>query len=60
MQELKSTDAFYVYCVWCGQRIRQQEAEDIEATCLRCFYRILKEREQTRPHMQLREYASDR
>jgi len=60
MRETHPSEGFYVYCAWCGNRIREDKTEDSEGTCLRCFYRILNERYRVRRRPQLREIASDR
>jgi len=60
MKENPRQANFYVYCAWCGLRIREDKNEDSEGTCLRCFYRILNERYRRRRRTQLREGVSDR
>ena len=35
---------FCVLCIWCGTKIRDDNREDASGMCLKCFYRILRER----------------
>jgi DNA-directed RNA polymerase subunit RPC12/RpoP len=49
-----------VQCAWCGAKIRDDNHEDAQGVCLKCFYQILSNRLQAQKRVAPGEFVSDR
>jgi hypothetical protein len=51
---------FLVQCIWCGAKIRDDENEEAQGVCLKCFYQILSNHLQAQKRSAYGEFVSDR
>ena len=58
-QRLKE-DVYVVECVWCGAKIRDDDAEDTTGVCLKCFYEMLTSHLQSQKQTAYGDFVSDR
>jgi len=56
----KDERPFLVQCVWCGTKIRDDNEEESNGVCLRCFYEILSNHLQAQKRVVYGEFVSDR
>ena len=52
--------AFFIKCIWCGSKIRDDKVEDSTGVCLKCFYQILSNHLQAQKRVVYGEFVSDR
>jgi hypothetical protein len=53
-------DTFFVYCAWCGAKIRDDKQEDTSGVCLQCFYQFLSNHLNAQKPSAYGEFVSDR
>jgi DNA-directed RNA polymerase subunit RPC12/RpoP len=53
-------DVYLVQCIWCGAKIRDDEHEDANGVCLKCFYQILSNHLSSQKRTAYGEFVSDR
>ncbi len=51
---------YWILCVWCDSRIRDDKQGDATGVCLKCFYKMLSAHLQTQKRTAYGEYVSDR
>ena len=51
---------FLVQCIWCGSKIRDDENEEAQGVCLKCFYQILSNHLGAQKRSVYGEFVSDR
>lgn len=56
----KFRNHFKVLCIWCGQKIRDDNHEESSGVCLKCFYRIVNDHLSRQKHSIQGEFASER
>lgn len=53
-------NTFVVQCVWCGVKIREDNEEDTNGVCLRCFYQMLTNHLDSQKRSAYGDFVSDR
>ncbi len=53
-------DAYFVQCVWCGSKIREDNEEDTNGVCLKCFYHMLTNHLESQKRSVYGDFVSDR
>ena len=59
-QNVEREDVYVVECVWCGAKIREDNAEESTGVCLKCFYQMLTHHLQSQKQTAYSESVSDR
>jgi hypothetical protein len=53
-------DVYLVQCVWCGSKIREDNQEDANGVCLKCFYQMLTDHLESQKRSAYGDFVSDR
>lgn len=53
-------DVYMVQCVWCGAKIREDNEEDTNGVCLKCFYQMLTNHLDSQKRSAYGDFVSDR
>ena len=51
---------FMVQCIWCGSKIRDNDKEEAQRVCLKCFYQILSNHLRAQKRSVYGDFVSDR
>ena len=51
---------FVVQCIWCGEKIRDDNTEEGTGVCLKCFYQILSNHLHSQKRTVYGDFVSDR
>jgi hypothetical protein len=60
MSQKTLEELYVVECVWCGAKIREDQEDDSDAVCLKCFYQMLSNHLQAQKRTAYGEFVSDR
>lgn len=59
-QNVEQEDVYLVECVWCGAKIREDNAEASTGVCLKCFYQMLTTHLESQKQTAYGDFVSDR